>query len=389
MIGQRLPGKRKKHTKICVLIDAWEPVWGGGQTHVWEISKRLVQDFGYEVDIYTRKLISTRGKKYNRNENHLNNRLKIFRIGPATNFYNIFGRVCWLLSVIITVFKNHPKRKYSIIHAHAYIAGLPAKILSLFIKLPVIFTVHGCNNLDLGRLNLTTYIENILLTKIKYDIEISVGRNFLKHKNVNNNIFIVPNGVNIKAFDQAKSGRLRPNILKILWVGRYDKMKGLGILINAYANILKINKNFELFLVGDGPEKNNISKLIDALCIRNYVKIINKKKYQGLIKIYKSADIFILTSLSEGQPVTILEAWAAGLPVIATDVGDNRYFIKNQVNGWLIKPDSVSSIIQALIEAKDSKKLIKMGKSGYQLVKKYYSWELTTQKIHRIYQKLT
>ena len=61
MIGIFLPSKQRNYMRICVLIDAWEPIWGGGQTHVWEICRRLVKRKGWEVDIFTRNLVDEKG----------------------------------------------------------------------------------------------------------------------------------------------------------------------------------------------------------------------------------------------------------------------------------------------------------------------------------------
>ena len=85
---------------ICILIDAWEPIWGGGQTHVWEITNYLVRDFGYKADIFTRALISDDGKIYDRPQHFLGRSLRIMRLGPRANFFNWFARILWNFKII-------------------------------------------------------------------------------------------------------------------------------------------------------------------------------------------------------------------------------------------------------------------------------------------------
>jgi glycosyltransferase involved in cell wall biosynthesis len=110
---------------------------------------------------------------------------------------------------------------------------------------------------------------------------------------------------------------------------------------------------------------------------------------KSLIKAYKRSHVFVLPSLAEGQPITLLEAWAAKLPVIVTKVGDNPLMVKDGVNGYLIDPGNVqqlASAIQKVLRARTKNE--KMGESGYQLVKEEYTWENVANKTWKVYQEV-
>ena len=107
----------------------------------------------------------------------------------------------------------------------------------------------------------------------------------------------------------------------------------------------------------------------------------------GVVKMYRAADLFVLPSLSEGFPLTLLEAWAAKLPVVVTAVGEVPYLVKDGVNGYLVSPGEVGSLAEAIIAALKNPDLAKLGENGYNLAKEY-TWERAARKTLRVYQKI-
>ena len=97
--------------------------------------------------------------------------------------------------------------------------------------------------------------------------------------------------------------------------------------------------------------------------------------------------MFVLPSVFEGQPLTLLEAWAANLPVLVTDVGGNRDFVVNGKNGFIIKSENSSILAESLLKAigLGKAKLDRIGKKGYELVKKDYSWDKMADKTFDVY----
>ena len=132
------------------------------------------------------------------------------------------------------------------------------------------------------------------------------------------------------------------------------------------------------------PTKN----LIKKFNLENLIIIREKLIGDDLIKEYVTSDLFILPSLSEGFPLTVLEAWACKLPVLTTSVGELPYIIKENHNGWLVEPNNVEEISHKLeyILKLDHKKLTKVGENGYKLVKEKYDWN---EIIGNIYNELT
>jgi len=370
-----------------MLIDAWDPLYGGGIVHVQELCKNLILQYNYEIDLYVRSLKNKQGKIFNQNEVVYNRKLHIYRIGYATNFFNLFGRLSYLM-VVFKIIKNHKKKPYDLIHSHAYFSIIPAKITSLITHLPLIFTVHGVGlgawkemKKGLGS-KINYYLEKFLLTKIKCDHVITVSSDYLKLPNVNKNITVIPNGVDVAKFDAVSVPK--DDKFKILFVGRLTAQKGLTYLIEAINIIKKKLEKTEVVIVGEGEEKEKILFLIKKYHLENITKLKNALFGENLIKEYKSSHLFVLPSIYEGQPLTLFEAWAAKLPVIATDVGDNKKYISEK-NGYLIKAKNIETLGHAIIKAYTNNNLKLLGETGYHLIKKYYSWYNTVEKTRQTY----
>lgn len=342
--------------RVAVLIDAWLPFLGGGQKSVLEITRILKSR--HKIDFIILHSFSNQ----------------------------LFFRLLWMLYLIPEVIFCHLFiQRFDLIDARAFLAGFPAKIISLILRIPVIYTVNGCGNLDQKKKGFFPLIEKILLTKIEYHQQISDSQHFLKYPNVNKNILVIPNGVNVSEFDTV---RIKKNyIFTIIYVGRLAEIKGLIYLLKAIKIIIKKDKNFLLKIVGKGEIGQFLKNYVKENNLEKWVNFTGELKGKKLIEAYKSSHLFVLPSLAEGQPITLLEAWAAKLPVLATKVGACTYLVNNK-NGFLVAPKKVMILTETIKTAMNKKGLYKLGISGYQMVKKNFSWQIVAEKYFTVYKKL-
>jgi glycosyltransferase involved in cell wall biosynthesis len=132
-------------------------------------------------------------------------------------------------------------------------------------------------------------------------------------------------------------------------------------LIRGFALAYAKNKNLLLTLKGDGPLVKQVRDLVDTLGLSAVVTFKEKTAYSDVPTDYRAADIFITSSISDGTPVSILEAMASGLPCIATVVGGIPEWVEDGVTGLLIRPrdpDAVASAIQILASDPELRTLI-------------------------------
>ncbi len=354
----------KKNVRILMLVDAWYPHIGGGQIHAWELAKNLSL-LGYQVTIFTRNLGPW-------NEQFPG--VTVVRTNSSTNFYNLYGRIDYLIKSLYSSLMF----KYDILHAHAFSPGLIVPFVKFIRNKPTVFTTHGVGvevkGLPLG----DKALENIVIYKIKYDLQISVASSTFTKRTAAKKLEIIPNGVNL---DEYKSIYKKSHSIKrLLYVGRLSYEKGVDILISSFNKLN--NKNLELIIVGDGPEKISLK----TLAVGKRIKFLGKLARETIINEYSKADLVVLPSRTEGQPLVLFEAWAAKIPILVTNVGDNQLYIKNNVNGFICQPNIIS-MTNALKSILQNINLDNIADNGYQDVQKY-SWSQMAKKTHYLYQEL-
>ena len=382
----------EKWLKIAMLIDWWEPIFWWWQVHVKQLCYWLVNNHNCEVDLFVRKLKNKNWLKYIKDEILLDWKLKIYRVWPTTKFFNLFWRLISLINTTIFLLIKSINEKYDVIHAHAYLSWLPAKIVWYIFKIPVVYTVHWFNNLDIKKVWFINIIEKWLLTWIKYDLEISVWKSFLRYKNVNKNIKIIPNWVDVKKFNEIKVYK-KYNWFNFLWVWRFSWEKWLEYLIKWIWLIDKSfleKKWFKLNLVWDWEDKEKIVKLILDLKLSKFVNIKWKLFWDDLIKEYKKNHIFILPSLSEWFGLVLIEAMASKLTIISTKCGWPEEIVEENNNGFLIKKwsfDEIKNIVEKVLNL-DNLILEKLWKEWYKKVNEKYIINNTISSIYFCYIEL-
>ncbi len=151
---------------------------------------------------------------------------------------------------------------------------------------------------------------------------------------------IIPNGVDTDLFKPESL----PKTTDFLYVGRLDPEKNLPFLLETFKN-LKPQPN--LTLIGSGTQETRLKKLAGN---NSSFRFLSKQAYSNLPRFYNSARIFITSSVSENNPLTLLEALACGLPVIAPQAGGIPDIIDHQFNGLLVEPNNSSSLIKAITQ---------------------------------------
>lgn len=257
---------------------------------------------------------------------------------------------------------------------------------------PIGLNFHGLNMFQ-PSFGLRNYLNNILFKPyIKYNIQkadfvFSLGRKLtqLIHQNTQTtkNIIEIPVGIDPSWLIDASEITIN-SVLNFIFIGRYDKVKGLKLLNLAIEKAFKRDIAFVFNFIGPIPDN---------------VQIRHKNvKYHGEIqseaelkKILKQNDIIINCSYSEGMPTVILEAMACGLAVIATDVGAVNELIDEE-NGILIPPGNSTAIEEAIAKfvAMSLKQLLEMKTHSLRKVQKRFLWgPIITQTINEIEKIIT
>lgn len=181
----------------------------------------------------------------------------------------------------------------------------------------------------------------------------------------------IPNGVETDRF--APIDRPQNPKVKILFIGRLIPRKGFHRVVRALPKVKELAKvPFTVEVVGTGAHRAELDALGEELGVSQLISYVGMVPYDQLEKSYQDADIFVLTSLSEGMPSVILEAMGAGLPIIASNVGGNNEIVKEGENGFLIMGDDIDILADRMARLiNDAALRQQMGKTSREYAMQY------------------
>jgi len=162
-------------------------------------------------------------------------------------------------------------------------------------------------------------------------------------------VVVLPLGVDVEAFRPKNAPRRnRGEPFRLLSVGRLSAAKGYPILIEAVALLRESGRDVSLTLVGEGPLRTPLERLIAGHALEDVVRLAGACNHDRILDYYDSSDAFVLSSFLEGLPVVLMEAMAMELPCVATWITGIPEIIENDAEGLLVPPASASAIADAV-----------------------------------------
>jgi glycosyltransferase involved in cell wall biosynthesis len=190
---------------------------------------------------------------------------------------------------------------------------------------------------------------------------------------------ILKEGVHL---DQYVQSTCEDNIL--LFVGRLHERKGLDLLLPIFKEVLK-NEEAVLRIVGSGEIERSLKLQAKALGIQNNVEFMGYLPDSEMQRQYSKASIFVSPSRYEGFGITLLEALASGLPLVATDTGISSQVVEENKNGFIVDHDNMYDAILKLLRDKGLR--TRMGRRSREIARDY-SWSSAAKRMISVYEEL-
>lgn len=202
-------------------------------------------------------------------------------------------------------------------------------------------------------------------------------------------IVIIPPGIHVEKY--AKRTARTSKTIDCLTCSYLLKRKNIDFLINVIERVVKIDKRIRLIVVGDGPQMEPLRSLVKKHHLENHIVFAGFVQQKDILKYYKSADIYLNASSTEGFATVSLEALAAGLPIITSRVGGFETVVQNGKNGYILDKLDDDAFAQKILSlSKDSKLLNKMGDMSRQIAQNEYDWDsVIFPQYKKIYENLT
>lgn len=257
---------------------------------------------------------------------------------------------------------------------------------------PNIKIVGVFHNLDIKNLN--KHLKKFDLNFIKEFDGVGFRSNSIKKKfnqiiKFNKKEFMVYSGAPDKYLKKItynnKEIKKTNKIMKILYVGKLIKRKNVDLILHALKKI--DNKyNFEFHIIGEGPEKRKLIKLVNKLNIKNRVEFIKPMPREQVLDVMKKSNIFVMPSVNETFGIVYIEALASGCITIGTKDEGIDGIIKDNINGFLIKKNDVSDLIKKLdlIFNLPQENIIKIIENGYKTAEKYLESKVANNYLNQL-----
>ena len=209
----------------------------------------------------------------------------------------------------------------------------------------------------------------------------------------NEKIVVIKNGINLNEVYQSKINfKVKYEIKNdfILFVGRFNKVKGIDVLLQAWALIDKKVENTKLVIMGvDFGFELEMYKIIDSLKINDTVLVIKNPPREDVLASYEACKFLVLPSRWELSPLTPLEGFAFKKPTISTTAHGIPYTITNNENSILVEPNNSIQLSKSILELLENEKLRSTyGNAGYDLVQKICNSKKMSENILKIYEQV-
>jgi len=373
--------------RVLVLSDYLPPHVGGGVEKVvseicWGLARRghTVEALGLRTCLAPRDEID-RG-------------VNIRRV-PALDLTGLIGvQFAFSVHVLPALVRSIRNFRPDVIHAHNlfFRTTEAAALASVFFRTPLVTTLHlaamdtgplamkalmGLYNSTVGRFIIRRSDQTIAVSAAVAEHARAVG-------GTTQPITVVHNGVNTQLF---RPGGTQPNGRPtVLFVGRLVHNKGPQTLIEAVPRVLRSHPNCVFLLAGIGPLRQALESRARKMGVSEAVEFLGVR--DDVPQLMRRSSVFVRPSSLEGLPLTVLEAMASGLPVVATPVGGTPELIEDGRCGYLFPigdHDALAHYITRLLDDSDS--AVEMGLYGRRTVEDVYTWDRTVERTEEVYRK--
>jgi phosphatidylinositol alpha-mannosyltransferase len=271
-----------------------------------------------------------------------------------------------------------------VVHVHEPLTPSVSMLATLAAEAPVVATFHAY--LERSRLmELAAPVLRRVHRKIAVSIAVSDAAAGFLRRAIRGPVEIVPNGVDVERFQHPgppaeglPAGRL------LLWVNRLDRQKGFGVMVRAFARLAPARPELTLVVAGDGRDRDALERL-DGPARRRVVHL-GIVPHEELPRYHAAADVF--ASAATGQEsfgIVLVEAMAAGVPVVATDIPGYRDVARDGVEALLVAPGDADALARAIARVLDEPDLAHALAEAGRARARTYAWSEVVPRLEALY----
>lgn len=356
--------------KITILVGLFPPKWlAGTEIATYNLADHLARR-GHEVHVITSHDASLP-------ELSEESGFTIHRITwPKIRFLGIvtfWAKICLKIRTI----------KPDILHAQSLLCGIPAVVAKKSLKIPYVVWGQGSDIYLPDRF--TRMTSKSILQNADAVLALTEDMKQKIREICDKEISVVPNGIDLERFKISSGDKKEGNAKAVIFIGRLHPVKGVQYLIEAMAIVRQQMPDVKLVIVGDGVERARLEKLAERLNLNDCIQFTGQVPQESIPRLMHQADVFALSSLSESFGIVNLEAMAAGLPIVATNVGGIPDIVEEGVNGYLVNaknPEEIAERVVILLQDDEMREEIS---ANNREKAESYTWDKVTGTVEGIY----
>jgi glycosyltransferase involved in cell wall biosynthesis len=276
---------------------------------------------------------------------------------------------------------------YSILHSHGYKADILGLIAARIAATRIVSTPHGWSKENDKKLMLYEQVGRRCLRFMDHVCPLSsaIYKDLRRVGIKTTRMTLISNFVDVQEIDAVPVQSANYGKRRIGFIGQFINRKGIDDLIEAFS--LLGRSDCELFLIGDGPRRENILRFVKS---RNGESLIHCLGYSARrLEYLKSFDVLVLPSLMEGIPRCVMEAHAARVPVVGTDIDGTRDLVLHEQTGLLVPPRNPSLLAQAINRILNCRELAaRLATAGRKMIDDRFSAEQVARQYEFLYLSL-
>ena len=258
--------------------------------------------------------------------------------------------------------KNNPN---DIIHSHSLFGDIIALLLKFEGKAPTIVrTLHNELRTEWSRRPLRRILLTNLLYPLAFDVEIGISQYITDSLNqrwfakiLGRHAITIHNAVEIDRFTNRNHDSLMirrelgipENAFLAGSVGRLTRQKGYDVFLNAAAQVIKSYSEFHFIIIGDGEDAKLLKQQANELQLEN--KVLFTGSRSDVDRLITSLNLFVCSSRWEGLSTVLMEAMAAGIPILATDIPGNKELLQHGISAWFVPAENAVALADGMTSA--------------------------------------
>ena len=281
-------------------------------------------------------------------------------------------------------------RGADVVHGHSAKAGFLLRLAAALTgrRSTCVFTPHGWSFWSAGGTTGRLYVslERLAAHWCRTIITLSADERdagLASRVGSRDDYVVIPNGIDLERFARAPE----PVAGRVLVVGRFAPPKRHDLVLRAFPEVHERFPGSELWFVGDGDDRPDSERLAAELGIDGATRFLGVR--EDVPELLAHAACVVLASDYEGCPLSVIEAMAAGVPVVATSVGGVPEVVRDGVTGILAEPGSVGGLVRGLAEVLgDERRAVELGRAGRELARERFSREQMAAATADVYERV-